>query len=98
MGQFVLMFAGLAVFYYAALAAGITSVAAVAATGHRLRRWAHQLDPDWFTLGAICLYICLLKAAASLFGSGAVLLLIFGPMLALAASVWIAGAVSMVRK
>ena len=98
MGQIVLMFVGCAVFYYIALAAGITSVAAVAATGHRLRRWAHQIDVDWISWGAICLFICLLKAAASLFGSGAVLLLIFGPMLALAASVWIAGAVSMVRK
>ena len=98
MGQIVLMFAGLAVFYYVAMAAGLTSLAAISVSGHKLRKWAHQLDPDWYSWGALCVFICLLKVVAELFGAGAVFLLLFGPPVALSVCVWITAAVSMVRK
>ena len=98
MGQIVLLFAGLAVFCYVAMAAGLTSLAAVCASGHKLRKWAHQIDPDLYAWGALCLFVCLLKVTHGLFGGGAVLLLIFGPLVGLSVWVWITAAVSMVRK
>ena len=73
------MFGLLAVIYYACMAAGLISLAAVTATAHKLRKWARELDfdfaGDWLP---VCIFIVLIKVVADLFGGGAAMALLFG--------------------